>query len=174
MLLTPAQTELRDLARDFVDREIVPHAADWDRRCHTPLDVLDKLGALGFFGVCVPEAWGGAGADFASYVLVMEELARGDAGVANMIAATNSPYCAAVSGFGTHAQKEKWLRPAAGGKCGGAILLTEPHAGSDAAAISTRAVRKGDRYVLNGTKCFITSGMIVKLSGRTALSEMNL
>lgn len=71
MLLTPAQTELRDLARDFVDREIVPHAADWDRRCHTPLDVLDKLGQLGFFGVCVPERWGGTGADFTSYVLIM-------------------------------------------------------------------------------------------------------
>lgn len=171
MLLNPSQIELRDLARDFVRREIVPFAADWDKRRHTPIDVLQRLGQLGFFGVCVPEQWGGAGADFVSYVLIMEEIAFGDAGVANMIAATNSPYCAAVNGFGTDAQKEKWLRPAASGRMGGAILLTEPHAGSDAAAIKAEARKRGDHYVLNGTKCFITSGRSANLAMVLAVTD---
>ena len=171
MLLYPSQIELRDLARDFVRREIAPFAADWDKLRHTPIDVLQRLGKLGFFGVCVPERWGGAGADFVSYVLIMEEIAFGDAGVANMIAATNSPYCAAVNGFGTDAQKEKWLRPAASGRMGGAILLTEPHAGSDAAAIKTAARKRGDRYVINGTKCFITSGRSAELAMVLAVTD---
>jgi len=171
MLLNPSQIELRDLARDFARREIAPFAADWDKRRHTPIDVLQRLGELGFFGVCVPERWGGAGADFVSYVLIMEEIAFGDAGVANMIAATNSPYCAAVNGFGTDAQKEKWLRPAASGRMGGAILLTEPHAGSDAAAIKTAARKRGNRYVLNGTKCFITSGRSAELAMVLAVTD---
>ena len=171
MLLQPSQIELRDLARDFVRREIVPHAADWDRRSHTPMDVLAQMGRLGFNGVCVPERWGGTGADFISYVLVMEEISYGDAGVANMIAATNSPYCAAVAAFGTDTQKEAWLRPAASGEVGGAILLTEPHAGSDAASIKTQARRVGDRYVLDGTKCFITSGRSAKVAMVLAVTE---
>ncbi len=171
MLLTPSQIELRDLAREFTRREIVPFAADWDRRRHTPLDVLDRMGELGFFGICVPERWGGANADFVSYVTVMEEISYGDAGVANMIAATNSPYCAAVNGFGTDAQKERWLRPAASGRAGGAILLTEPQAGSDAANLKTQALRRGDRYVLSGTKCFITSGRSAKLAMVLAVTD---
>lgn len=171
MILKEQQIAFRDVAREFVRREIVPNAADWDRRCHTPTDVLESLGKLGFFGVCVPERWGGAGADFVSYVLIMEEIAYGDAGVANMIAATNSPYCAAVNGFGNDAQKEEWLRPAASGRMGGAILLTEPHAGSDAAGIKAQARRRGDSYVLNGTKCFITSGSSAKVAMVLAVTD---
>jgi len=171
MLLNGSQIELRDVARDFTRREIVPHAADWDRRRHTPLDVLERMGKLGLFGVCVPQSWGGAGADFVSYVLIMEEISYGDAGVANMVAATNSPYCAAVHGFGTDAQKQRWLRSAASGQAGGAILLTEPQAGSDAANLKTQARRRGDRYVLNGTKCFITSGKSAKVAMVLAVTD---
>jgi alkylation response protein AidB-like acyl-CoA dehydrogenase len=122
-------------------------------------------------GVCVPAAWGGAGADFVSYVSAMEEIAYGDAGVANMMAATNSPYNAAILDHGTDAQKEKFLRPAAQGRELAAFLLSEPQVGSDAANLQTRAVRKGDRYVINGAKNFITSGRTAGLAMIFAVTD---
>jgi butyryl-CoA dehydrogenase len=158
MVLSDQQTAIRDMARDFARGEISPFAADWDRREHVPVETLRKMGALGLMGVCVPTAWGGAGADFVSYVSAMEEIAYGDAGVANMMAATNFPYNAAVLAHGTEAQKEKFLRPTAMGHELAAFLLSEPQVGSDAANLQTRAVRSGDRYVINGAKNFITSG----------------
>ena len=158
MSFTEQQSAIRATARAFAESEIAPQAAQWDRDKHIPLDVMARMGRLGLFGVCVPERWGGAGADFVSYVLAMEEICRGDAGVGNMMAATNSPYCAAVLAFGNDDQKERWLRPAASGSAIGAILLTEAEAGSDSANLKTRAERRGDRYVLNGSKCFITAG----------------
>jgi butyryl-CoA dehydrogenase len=158
MLLNEQQEAVRHMARQFARKEIGPHAADWDRREHVPLETISKLGALGLLGVCVPQEWGGAGADFVSYVCAMEEIAYGDAGVANIMAATNSPYCAAVLAFGTATQKETFLRPAASGKMHAAFLLTEPDAGSDAANIQTRAELSGGHYLLSGTKTFITAG----------------
>jgi butyryl-CoA dehydrogenase len=158
MVLSDQQTAIRDMARDFARAEISPFAADWDRREHVPVETLRRMGALGLMGVCVPTAWGGAGADFVSYVLAMEEIAYGDAGVANMMAATNSPYNAAILDHGTEAQKEKFLRPTAMGHELAAFLLSEPQVGSDAANLQTRAVLKGDRYIINGAKNFITSG----------------
>ena len=122
-----------------------------------PLDTVLKLGALGLFGVCAPAEWDGAGADFLAYMLMTEELAYGDAGICNMVNAANS-FGAKVRDAGTPDQKERFLRPVASGKALGCLLMTEPHAGSDAAAMRTRAVRHGDSYVLNGAKCFITSG----------------
>ena len=104
-MLNEQQTTIRDVARDFARREITPFAADWDRREHVPLETLGRMGALGLMGVCVPPQWGGSGADFVSYVLAMEEIAYGDAGVANMMAATNSPYNAAILAYGSDAQK---------------------------------------------------------------------
>lgn len=174
MPLTEQQSAIRATARDFAEREIVPFAADWDREKYIPLDVMECMGRLGLFGVCVPERWGGAGADFVSYVLAMEEICRGDAGVGNMMAATNSPYCAAVLAFGTDAQKETWLRPAASGAAIGAILLTEPEAGSDAANLKTRAERRGNTYVLNGTKCFITAGRSAKVAMVLAVTDPSM
>lgn len=171
MQLSEQQAAIRATARDFAEKEIIPFAADWDRRKHIPLDVMLRIGDLGLLGVCVAEQWGGAGADFVSYVVAMEEISRGDAGVANMMAATNSPYCAAVSAFGTEAQKERWLRPAASGSAIGAILLTEPEAGSDAANLKTRAERRGDTYILNGTKCFITAGRSAKVAMVLAVTD---
>lgn len=158
MIPSGAQLQIRDAARAFAQKEIVPHAAAWDRDCTVPVDVLRKMGPLGLMGMCVDPAWGGAGADFVSYALAVEEIAAGDCGLCNMMCANNSPNCAALEDHGSTAQKERFLRPLAAGAQSSAFLLTEPQAGSDAAALTTRAVKKGDRYVLNGTKQFITAG----------------
>lgn len=171
MLLNEQQTAIREMARQFSRSEIVPNAATWDRQESVPHQTLEEMGRLGLMGVFMPQEWGGAGADFVSYVLAMEEIAYGDAGIANMMAATNSPYAAGVYAFGTDDQKRRFLEPAASGRELGAILLTEPQAGSDAAAIQARAVRSGDRYILNGTKNFITSGQSAKLAMVLAVTD---
>jgi butyryl-CoA dehydrogenase len=170
-MLTNQQQAIRDMARDFARREITPFAADWDRREHVPIETLGKMGALGLMGVCVPPQWGGSGADFVSYVTAMEEIAYGDAGIANMMAATNSPYNAAILAYGTDRQKEDFLRPAASGRELAAFLLSEPQVGSDAANLTTRAVRRGDRYVIDGMKNFITSGQTAKLAMIFAVTD---
>jgi butyryl-CoA dehydrogenase len=157
MSLTDAQIAIRDLTRGFVAKEVAPHALEWDRAETVPLEIVRKAGGLGLFGVNIPGEHGGAGADFTSYVLAMEELAYGDAGVCNMITATNS-FAIKLRDFATPAQKERFLRPVASGAHIACMLLTEPGAGSDAAAIRTRAVRRDDRYVVNGVKSLITSG----------------
>ena len=154
---TPEQIALRDMTRAFVQREVIPFAPGWDREERVPLDTVLKLGALGMFGVCAPTEGDGAGADFLAFLLMTEELDYGDAGICNMVNAANS-FGAKVRDAGTPDQKERFLRPIASGKALGCLLMTEPHAGSDAAAMRTRAVRHGDSYVLNGAKCFITSG----------------
>lgn len=158
MLLNEQQAGIRDMARDFARNEITPFAAQWDRDESVPLEALAKMGKLGLMGVCVPEQWGGAGADFVSYVSAMEAIAYGDAGVANMMAATNSPVAAGLLAFGNDDQKDRFLRPLASGGSIAAFLLSEPQAGSDAASILTRAEKTGGKYVLNGTKNFITAG----------------
>ncbi len=155
--LSREQTAIRDLTRDFVRREVIPYAAEWDRSAIVPLETVRKIGALGLFGVCVPAEWGGGSGDFTSYALATEELAYGDAGVCNIVSATNA-FCMKVRDHGTPEQKERFLRPVASGQEIACLLLTEPQAGSDAANLRTRAVRNGDAYVLNGTKCFITAG----------------
>ena len=157
MTLTAEQIAIRDVARDFARRAITPHALEWDRTETVPLETLRAAGALGLFGVNLPAAYGGAGADFIAYVLAMEELAYGDAGVCNTITATNS-FGIKLRDFGTEDQKERFLRPVASGQHIACMALTEPQAGSDAAALTTRAERRGDRYVLNGVKSLITSG----------------
>jgi alkylation response protein AidB-like acyl-CoA dehydrogenase len=157
MSLTDEQIAIRDMTRAFVTKEIAPHAGEWDRAGTVPVATVRAAGALGLFGINIPAEYGGAGADFTSYVLAMEELAYGDAGVCNMITATNS-FAMKLRDFGTPAQQEQFLRPVASGQHIGCMALTEPEAGSDAAAIKTRAVRDGDRYVINGTKSLITNG----------------
>jgi butyryl-CoA dehydrogenase len=156
-LLTDDQIAIRDMTRAFVQKEVVPFAAEWDRTETMSPEAARKAGELGLFGVCMPADWGGVGADFISYVLATEELAAGDAGFCNMVSATNS-YGFKVRDYGTDDQKERFLRPVASGAHIACMLLTEPHAGSDAANIKTRAVRKGDAWVINGTKTFVTSG----------------
>jgi butyryl-CoA dehydrogenase len=158
MLLTEEQTLVRDAVRAFVQDQITPHAADWDRRHHFPKDVHQGLAALGCYGICVPEALGGAGMDYTTLALVLEEIAAGDGGVSTTISVTNCPVNAILMAYGTPAQQERWLRPLAAGDLLGAFCLTEPHVGSDASALRTTAVRDGAAYVLNGVKQFITSG----------------
>ncbi len=168
--LTTEQIAIRDMTRDFVRKEILPFAAEWDRTATVPVDTVLRIGALGLFGVCVPAEWGGSGADFTSYVLATDELAYGDAGVCNMVSATNS-FCFKVRDFGTPDQKERFLRPVASGRAIACMLLTEPQAGSDAANQRTRAVRKGDRWVLNGTKSLITSGRSARVAVILAVTD---
>jgi butyryl-CoA dehydrogenase len=157
MTFSEEQIAIRDMTRAVVRDVIAPGAPGWDRAGKTPEDVFARLGALGLFGVTVPERWGGAGADFLSYILMTEELARGDAGICNAVNATNA-FCLRMLEFATDAQRDEFLRPIAQGEGLACMLLTEPQAGSDASNLRTRAVRRGDRYVVNGEKCFITSG----------------
>jgi len=154
---TDEQRAIRDLTRQVVRDLVQPGAPAWDRAGHTPPEIFRQLGAIGLFGVCVPERWGGAGADFLSYMLMTEELAYGDAGICNAINATNA-FCLRQMEFATDAQRDEFLRPVAAGETLACMLLTEPQAGSDASNLRTRAVRDGDRYIVNGAKCFITSG----------------
>lgn len=167
---TDTQKALRDQARDFVRGEIVPHAAAWDREARIPTDTLAQLGKLGYFGLQVPADWGGAGADFLSYVLVTEELAYGDAGLCNTINATNS-FANNVLGFGTEAQKEQFLKPVVEGRHVACMLLSEPQAGSDAANLRTRAELADGRYRITGNKCFITSGATAGISLVVAVTD---
>lgn len=159
-MLTEAQALVRDMARRFARERLWPTAAERDRTATPPLDLLREMGELGLMGMCVPERWGGAGTDFVSYILALEEIAAGDGAVSTIMSVNNSPVCAALLTYGTDDQRERFLRPLAAGEQIGAFALTEPQAGSDAGAIATRAVDEGDRFRLTGTKQFITSGSI--------------
>jgi len=156
--LSPEQLEIRGLARDFTAAEIEPHAADWDREHRFPSELLAKLAGLGLLGVCVPEELGGAGADFLSYILVLEELSRGDAGVGVTVAVHTSAGTLPIVAHGTSKQQSDYVPPLARGEKLGAFALTEPEAGSDAAALRTRAEADGDGWAITGTKRWITNG----------------
>jgi alkylation response protein AidB-like acyl-CoA dehydrogenase len=158
MILTPEQEMIRDAVREFSRNRLAPFAAEWDRNKHFPKEALAELAGLGVFGVVVPEQWGGAGLDTISLALVLEEIAAGDGACSTIISVNNSVVCGPILAYGTPAQKEKFLRPLASGQWLGCFCLTEPQAGSDASAITLRATRDGDSYVLNGVKQFITSG----------------
>ncbi|MEY2660340.1 MAG: hypothetical protein RLZZ123_1512 [Pseudomonadota bacterium] len=158
MLLTTDQEMIRDAVRDFAQRELWPHAADWDKRHHFPKEAHQGLAALGAYGICVPESLGGAGLDYLTLALVLEEIAAGDGGTSTAISVTNCPVNAILMRYGNGEQQRKWLEPLAQGRMLGAFCLTEPHVGSDASALRTTAKRDGDGYVLHGVKQFITSG----------------
>lgn len=158
MLLTQDQEMIRDAVRDFAREQLWPHAARWDREHHFPKDAHQGLAALGAYGICVPEAYGGAALDYVSLALVLEEIAAGDGGTSTAISVTNCPVNAILMRYGNEAQKQQWLVPLAQGHMLGAFCLTEPHVGSDASALRTTAVKQGDEYVINGVKQFITSG----------------
>ncbi len=156
--LTDTQKMLRDACRDFAARELVPNARRWDEEHRFPVEAVKKLGELGLMGVAVPEEWGGAGADNVSYALAMEEISRGCASTGVIMSVNNSLYCDPVLRYGTDEQKREWLVPFARGEKLGCFGLTEPEAGSDAAAQKTTAVRDGDFWVINGAKNWITNG----------------
>ena len=158
MLLTRDQEMIRDAVRTFAQEQLWPHAAQWDKEHAFPEAAHKGLAELGAYGICVPEEYGGAGLDYVTLALVLEEVAAGDGGTSTPISVTNCPYNAILMKYGTEAQKQKWLAPAARGEMLGAFALTEPHVGSDASSLRTTAVKDGDGYVLNGVKQFITSG----------------
>jgi len=157
-MLTESQIMIRDMARDFARERLAPYAAERDREARLPKEALAEMGSLGFMGMLVPEEWGGAGADHVAYALAVEEIAAGDGAVSTIMTVHNSVGCMPIHYFGSTEQKERFLRPMARGEMLGAFCLTEPQAGSDAAAIQSRARRDGNHYVLSGTKQFITNG----------------
>ncbi|MBZ5503396.1 MAG: acyl-CoA dehydrogenase family protein [Acidobacteriia bacterium] len=156
--LTAEQKLLQRNVREFAEAEVKPVAKELDETGRYPRDILQKAAALGLTGITVPERYGGAGMDHICYAIAIEEIARACASTAVILSVQNSLYCGALEHFGTEEQKQKFLVPFARGEKIGSYALTEPQAGSNAAALTTKAVRRGDRYVVNGTKAWITSG----------------
>ncbi|CAN7772115.1 acyl-CoA dehydrogenase family protein [Variovorax sp. LjRoot84] len=158
MLLTLDQEAIRDAVRAFAQQELAPHAARWDKEHHFPIEAHQGLAALGAYGICVPEEDGGAGLDYLTLALVLEEIAAGDGGTSTAISVTNCPVNAILMRYGNAQQKKKWLQPLAQGQMLGAFCLTEPQAGSDASSLRTTARKDADGWVIDGVKQFITSG----------------
>ncbi|MEN8653063.1 acyl-CoA dehydrogenase family protein [Streptomyces sp. 21So2-11] len=156
--LSEEQTAVRRLARDFVSREVTPHVVEWDRAESVDRGLVKKLGALGFLGLTIPEEYGGSGGDHLAYCLVTEELGRGDSSVRGIVSVSLGLVAKTVAHWGTEEQKRQWLPGLASGDLIGCFGLTEPGTGSDAGNLTTRAVRDGDDYVINGSKMFITNG----------------
>ena len=158
MLLNQDQTMIRDAVRAFAQTELWPHAARWDKEHHFPVEAHKGLAALGAYGICVPEEFGGANLDYVTLALVLEEIAAGDGGTSTAISVTNCPVNAILMRYGNATQKRNWLTRLSAGELLGVFCLTEPHVGSDASALRTTATKEADSYVLNGVKQFITSG----------------
>ncbi len=158
MILNSEQIQVRDAVRDFAQAELWPNAARWDKAHTFPKEAHKGLAALGAYGICVPEEFGGANLDYLTLALVIEEIAAGDGGTSTAISVTNCPVNAILMRYGNSAQKQQWLTKLAQGDMLGVFCLTEPHVGSDASALRTTAVKDGDVYVINGVKQFITSG----------------
>ncbi|WP_419993678.1 acyl-CoA dehydrogenase family protein [Streptomyces boninensis] len=156
--LTAEQEAVRDLARDFTDREIRPHAAAWDRAESVDRAIVKKLGSVGFLGLTIPEEYGGSGGDHLSYVLVTEELGRGDSAVRGIVSVSLGLVGKSIAAWGSEQQKRQWLPRLTSGEALGCFGLTEPGTGSDAANLTTKAVRDGDDWVIDGAKMFITNG----------------
>ncbi|MFJ8567458.1 acyl-CoA dehydrogenase family protein [Streptomyces sp. NPDC093514] len=168
--LSEEQTAVRRLAREFTEREVAPYAAEWDRAESVDRAIVKKLGALGFLGLTVPEEYGGSGGDHLAYVLVTEELGRGDSAVRGIVSVSLGLVAKTIAAWGTEDQKRDWLPRLCSGDALGCFGLTEPGTGSDAGNLTTRAVREGDTYVLDGSKMFITNGTwadVVLLFART-------
>jgi alkylation response protein AidB-like acyl-CoA dehydrogenase len=158
MLPNEEQLLIRDMARQFAQERLKPFAADWDREHRFPAEAIAEMGQLGFMGMLVPEAWGGAETGHLAYAMALEEIAAGDGACSTIMSVHNSVGCMPILKYGSEAQKQRFLRPLAEGSMLGAFALTEPQAGSDASDLRTRARRDGDHYVLSGAKQFITSG----------------
>ncbi|HEY6136068.1 MAG TPA: acyl-CoA dehydrogenase family protein [Rubrivivax sp.] len=158
MILSEDHRAVQDAVRQFVQAEIAPHAAAWDKSHQFPKSQLRGLAGLGCYGVAVPPEWDGAGLDYLALALILEEIAAGDGATSTVVSVNNCPVCSILMAFGNPDQKERFLKPLARGDMLGAFCLTEPHVGSEAGGLKTTAVRDGDDYVLNGVKQFITSG----------------
>ncbi|MDO3685998.1 acyl-CoA dehydrogenase family protein [Micromonospora sp. C28ISP2-4] len=158
--LSAEQAAVRQLAAEFVDREVVPHAAAWDRRESVDPEIVDKLGRLGFLGLTISEEDGGSGGDHLSYCLVLEELGRGDSAVRGIVSVSLGLVAKAIAAYGSAAQRAEWLPRLCAGTALGCFALTEPDSGSDAAALTTRATRDGGDWLITGAKTFITNGTV--------------
>ena len=158
MLLSEEQSLIRDSVRDYVQERVAPFAAAWDRDSHFPAEQLGEMAQLGLFGMFIPEEWGGAGADYLAFALAIEEVAAADGACSTILSVNNSVVCSVLLKSGSDYLRETYLKPLASGAKLGCFCLTEAHAGSDAAALKTRAEKVGDGYLLNGSKAFITSG----------------
>ena len=170
MILSQEHQMLRDAVRQYAREKLAPNAAAWDRDGTFPKEALKGLAAMGLYGIAIAEEWGGVGMDYTALALAIEEIAAGD-GATSTIIQVNNLAAGILAGYGTPAQKERYLRPLARGDMLGAFALTEPHAGSDAGAIRTRAERAGDAYVLHGVKQFITSGKHADLAVVFAVTD---
>jgi len=170
MLMQSHHEILRESVRAFARAELAPRAAQWDRDSTFPREQLRALAGMGLFGVAIPDAWGGAGMDATALAIACEEVSAGD-GATGTIVSVNNLVARILHGYGDAAQKTRWLRPVARGEMLGAFALTEPHTGSDASAITTRATRKDDAYVLNGVKQFITSGKTADIAVVFAVTD---
>ena len=160
--LNDEQRMIRDMARDFAQKEIAPHAAHYDETGEFPYEIVKKMGALGLMGIEAPEEYGGAGLDTLAYVLAIEEVAKADVAASTILSVNNSLYGYGLLKFGNEEQKQKFLRPVASGQAIGAYSLTEPMSGSDAGSMKSRAVRSADgsHYIINGRKSWVTSGPV--------------
>ena len=160
--LNDEQRMIRDMARDFAQKEIAPHAAYYDETGEFPYEIVKKMGALGLMGIEAPEEYGGAGLDTLAYVLAIEEVAKADVAASTILSVNNSLYGYGLLKFGNEEQKQKFLRPVASGQAIGAYSLTEPMSGSDAGSMKSRAVRSADgsHYIINGRKSWVTSGPV--------------
>ena len=162
MLLSEDHLAVQDAVRNFVQAEVAPHAAGWDKTHAFPAAALKGLAALGCYGVAVPAEWDGAGLDYLALALILEEIAAGDGATSTVVSVNNCPVCSILMAYGNADQKERFLKPLAAGRMLGAFCLTEPHVGSEAGGLKTTAVlskdQDGDHYLINGVKQFITSG----------------
>ncbi|MBA1194914.1 acyl-CoA dehydrogenase [Pseudomonas entomophila] len=158
MLLSEEQQQITEAVRDFAQERLKPFAEHWDREHRFPREAIDQMAELGLFGMLVPEQWGGSDTGYVAYAAAVEEVAAGDGACSTIMSVHNSVGCVPILAFGNEDQKQRFLTPLAQGTLIGAFALTEPHAGSDASSLKTRARREGDHYVINGSKQFITSG----------------
>lgn len=171
MILSEEHESVRSMARDFAREQLEPHSAAWERSGALPRDILRDMGKLGLLGMVVPEEWDGAGADDVAYALALIEIAAGDGAVSTIMSGHNSVGCMPLLQYGTAEQKERYLRPMARGEMLCAFCLTEPQGGSDASSLKTRAERRGNGWVINGRKQFITSGATADLALVFAVSD---
>ncbi len=174
MLPISAQQEVRSLARKFAQREIAPYAAEWDRLASFPREVIRRMGEVGLLGMTAPVEYGGADADAVSLAIAVEEIAKADASCALVVSMANSLSINTLMKFGTQQQRERWLRRIVTGECIACFTISEPHAGSDPAAMRTRAIRKDGRYVITGVKQFISLGSVSELAFVFAVTDPTL
>ncbi len=173
MRLNEEQRLIQQSVREYVSERVAPFAAEWDKTSQFPTEQLREMGELGLFGMLVPEHWGGSETGYIAFALALEEVAAGDGSCSTILSVNNSVVCGSLLGFGSDFLKETYLKPLASGQKLGCFCLTEPQAGSDAAALKASASRDGDEYVLNGSKSFITSGKNADVAIIFAVTDAN-